>query len=100
MRGQLLAQPFVQGLQPGQFIDVFVGIDFLAVRDIRVDEADAVDGGGDNARLRILETRIIFDDILDRQPRQNCHPVIGLLAGINHLITRRIYFRNRELIVG
>jgi hypothetical protein len=93
-------QPLAQRGQPRQLVDVFVGIDRLAVRHVGAHDAHAVDGGGQDALLLVLEARVVLHHVGDRQLRQDRHAVVGFLAAEGDLVAGGVDLGHREFVVG
>ena len=60
VRAQFLGQPLAQRRQPRQLVDILVGVDRLAIRHVRADEAHALDRRGQDALLRVFEARVVL----------------------------------------
>ena len=70
VRCDFLAQPAGERVQPGELVGVFFAADFLTVRHVGADDADAVDRRRNQALLRVGEMRIADGDIGQRPTRE------------------------------
>ena len=96
---RLFGQPVVQGGQPAQLVFILVGVDALAVRHVGADDAHAIDGGGQDALLRIFIARVVLDHVRDRQFRQDGHAVVGFLAAEDDLVAGSLDLGDGKLVV-
>src|SRR3546814_8712944 len=66
-------EPVVHGVAPAQLVGVFLGAHVLAVDHVQVDDAHAVDGGGDHPLLLVIEAGNADLHVVDRAVRSEEH---------------------------
>lgn len=65
--------------QPGEFVGVFFIADGFAVGNVKIDDADAVNGGGDGARLIVVKAGNAAPDVAKRMFGEQGDAVVGFL---------------------
>ena len=63
-------EPAFEGGKPGQLVVIFVAADFLAVRHVGADDADAADSRRDQSLLAVLKMGIAADDLGEAMARK------------------------------
>ena len=61
--GELFGEPSLKRFEPSQLVIVLVAAHGLAVRNVGADDANAIDGGSDQALLWVGEMRVVADDV-------------------------------------
>ena len=79
MRCQLLRHILLQAIEPAHFVGELVTARLLAIDKITVDDAHAVHRSGNQARVFIGKVWVAAHHILQRQPADEGHAVIGFL---------------------
>jgi hypothetical protein len=86
---------------PPELVAILVRVDRLAVRHVRGDDADAIDGGGDEALLLVDETFDAHGDVGHGEtvPREDRDAVVRLLSGVVRRVAGGVECGHRKLCI-
>ena len=96
VRGQFLAEPDRERVEPAQLVVVLVAADRLAVRHVGADDAGVADRAADQAFLLIGKMRIADQHLADRLAREQGDAVVGLLPGERGVVAGGLDLGQRE----
>ena len=97
---QLRADVVANLAQPEQFMVVFFAADLLPVHHVEIQYAHTIDGCAQDASLWVVKSRYVCLYPGWFMTTDDGDAVIGLLAGIDHVITCILDVLAREVLIG